>query len=111
MNIEQTYDTIENEKYTEDQYKEMIDETTPEINIGSLTFSPSRILEELDPIAFRCRFNDYQEYEEAYECTKCNIEYETEEEAAECCHVECLECNEWHETEEEANKCCEEEED
>ena len=41
------------------QYDEMINETTNIIKIGYIEFEPSRVLEELDPIAYRCGLNDY----------------------------------------------------
>lgn len=37
---------------------DILDECYPEIKIGSLTFSPSKIVQELDPIAFRCMVSD-----------------------------------------------------
>lgn len=109
MDILDTYTTTEKEKYTEEDYKNMLDDCTESIEFMGVRLIPSVFLETHDPIAFRCGFSDYQEYEEIFECIKCDEEHETEEEAAECCHVECLECNEWHETEEEAENCCEEE--
>jgi len=42
----------------EEKYRQMLDECYPEVQIGCLTFSPSRIVEELDPIAFRCGVAD-----------------------------------------------------
>ncbi len=36
----------------EDGFADMLDECYPEIKIGCCTFSPSRIMRELDPIAF-----------------------------------------------------------
>ena len=41
------------------QYDDMINETTDTIKIGYIEFEPSRVLEELDPIAYRCGLNDY----------------------------------------------------
>lgn len=40
-------------------FKEAVDEIHPTICIGDLEFQPSRILEELDPIAFRYGYLDY----------------------------------------------------
>jgi len=47
----------------EDKYREMLDECYPVVKIGCLEFSPSRIVEEIDPIAFRCGVAD-SEYED-----------------------------------------------
>jgi len=40
-------------------YKEMINETNNEVNICGMTYSPSDVLESVDPIAFRCGLSDY----------------------------------------------------
>lgn len=43
----------------EDDYCEYLDEVYEEVKIGCLTFQPSRIVRELDPIAFNIGFSDY----------------------------------------------------
>ena len=43
----------------EEMYEQMLDDCYEEIKIGSLTFSPSQILKECDPIAYRCGKIDY----------------------------------------------------
>ena len=45
-------------KYLE-MYIEDIDNNNPVITIGSLEFLPSRVLQEMDPIAFEVGFNDW----------------------------------------------------
>lgn len=42
----------------EEKYRDLLNECYPEVQIGYLTFLPSRIVEELDPIAFRCGVAD-----------------------------------------------------
>ena len=49
---------IDEDKY-DDKYDEWLDEIHGEIMIGCISFLPSRILSELDPIAYRCGFSDY----------------------------------------------------
>ena len=44
-----------------EQYDEMLDECYGEVRLGSLTFSPSRVLKEMDPVAYRCWFNDWMD--------------------------------------------------
>jgi len=44
-----------------EQFEEMIDEIYPEIKIGTLTFSPSRVLRELDPTAYRIGLYEYED--------------------------------------------------
>ena len=45
---------------SDDEFCDWIDSIYPEISIGSLTFSPSEIMKELDPIAYRCSKSDYE---------------------------------------------------
>jgi hypothetical protein len=37
----------------------MLDECGPEVSVAGLSFLPSRVVEELDPVAFRCGVCDY----------------------------------------------------
>lgn len=60
-----------NSKDYYDMYNEFIDETNEIVKIWNMEYLPSRVLEELDPIAYRCGFNDWldsegltEEYEE-----------------------------------------------
>lgn len=43
----------------EQLYRDMLDELHPEVKVAGLSFCASCIVEELDPIAFRCGVNDY----------------------------------------------------
>lgn len=49
---------IDEDNYDE-KYDKWLDEIYGEIMIGNISFLPSRILRELDPIAYRCGFSDY----------------------------------------------------
>ena len=42
-----------------EMYNDMLNECTATIQIGYIEFEPSRVLEEMDPIAYRCGLNDY----------------------------------------------------
>ena len=46
----------------EELYREMLDECEPEVKVAGLSFCASRIIEELDPIAFRCGVSDYADF-------------------------------------------------
>lgn len=46
---------------SDEQYDEFLDECYEEFKIGYLTFSPSQILSECDPIAYRCGKGDYED--------------------------------------------------
>lgn len=41
------------------QFDDMLDDSTPEIEIGGLTYSPSHVLKNVDPVAYRCSLNDF----------------------------------------------------
>lgn len=43
----------------EDQYRDYINEATPEIKILGMSYLPSRILEEVDPIAYGVVFDEF----------------------------------------------------
>jgi hypothetical protein len=40
-------------------YEDMIDECNDEVNISGLTYNPSYVLKNVDPIAYRCGFVDF----------------------------------------------------
>ena len=75
---------VQKEKYLKSDYDEFLDEIFPEYKMGNLTFYPSRILKELDPTAYDCGFDDFQEYEDVYECPICEEQYESEDAAYNC---------------------------
>lgn len=57
-NKEARIDEVENH-FCYNEYDEMIDETSPEVKIGSLTYSPSQVLKNTDEVAYGCGYNDY----------------------------------------------------
>jgi rubredoxin len=94
-----TAQEIEREVYTEDDYRDMLNECYPEIDVCGYKYDPADALEQLDPVAFRCGFNDYQEYETKYLCPICQAEYDYEDEALDCCPENTIEDEEDEETE------------
>lgn len=42
-----------------DMFDAYLDEVLDEVRIGTLTYSASRVLKEVDPIAYRCEFSDW----------------------------------------------------
>ncbi len=69
----------------EDQFEQEITEQYGTFTVGNLEFDAGAILRELDPTAFRCAIADEPE---TWLCGECNEEYETEEDANECCKEE-----------------------
>lgn len=47
--------------YYLEMYNESLDESGYVV-VGGLEFLPSRVLQEMDPTAYRCGFNDYLDY-------------------------------------------------
>lgn len=50
------------EKEAEEMFNQFLDEVYPEVNVG-VTFSPSRVLKELDTIAYNCGLLDWLDSE------------------------------------------------
>lgn len=44
-----------------EMYRDFLDTTYDPVVIGDLEYSPSRVLELVDPTAFRCGLNDYMD--------------------------------------------------
>ena len=53
--------------HIEDYYAAALDDIYPVVQICGLTFSPSQIVRELDPTAFRCGMNDYLDGDDSLE--------------------------------------------
>lgn len=55
-----------NEKYTseelEEMFDEMLDETGEPAKVGSLQFSPSEVLHNCDPVAYRIGLDEFIDY-------------------------------------------------
>jgi hypothetical protein len=82
--IEELRDSV-----SEDQYDEMINgDGDGEVVICGITFDRSRILKELDPIAYNCGYNDIRDTESLFICPICSNGYEDYEEAKFCCQSE-----------------------
>jgi hypothetical protein len=43
------------------EFNEMLDECYPIVVIAGCEFRPSQILEELDPVAYNCMYNDWSD--------------------------------------------------
>jgi len=43
-----------------EQYRDLLDEIYPVVKIGDLSFNPGTIVEDCDPVAFRCGLGDYE---------------------------------------------------
>jgi hypothetical protein len=52
------YTTLE----IEERFDEMLDETNELIKIGTLTYLPSQVLKNVDPIAYRIGLSEFEDY-------------------------------------------------
>ena len=52
----------EKEQALRESFNEMLDECHPPITIGSLTYSPSQVLEAVDPVAYRIGLSEHEDY-------------------------------------------------
>ena len=43
----------------EELFEQMLDDCYEEVSLGSLTWDPSYVMKELDPVAFRCGVSEY----------------------------------------------------
>ena len=50
------------EELDEEIYDEWLDEISGPVRIGSLEYSPSIVLERVDPIAYRCGYSDFLDF-------------------------------------------------
>jgi hypothetical protein len=46
----------------EEQFDEMLDDVYPVVKIGELTFYPSQILKDCDPIAYRIGVSEFEDF-------------------------------------------------
>ena len=47
------------ERMAEEMYDEMLDDCEGPVELCGMTYSASQVLREVDPVAYRCGFNDY----------------------------------------------------
>lgn len=57
---------FETEYEAYEAYDEYLDEQ-PDVVIGTLSYSPSRVLKLVDPIAYECGFNEFMDWNEIAE--------------------------------------------
>ena len=72
------------EKYTEEQYDDMLNDCYGEF----MGYDAAYILRSVDPIAYRCGYADFQEYEDKYECPLCANIFDNYDDAKWCCQDE-----------------------
>lgn len=77
---------------TESEYEDVLDEIYGDVEICGMRYSSGRALRDLDPVAFRCGKIDYEDsLYHKWKCSECDAEYDTEDEAEECCQPEDVE--------------------
>lgn len=51
----------------EERFRDLLDSSHEPITIGGIEFTPSQILKNCDPIAYRCYLSDFESAEEEEE--------------------------------------------
>lgn len=100
------------DKSDKDMYDDMLDEFYDKF-MGQ--YDPSQVLEEIDPIAYRCGFNDWADsLDPIWICPECGEEHDDEDDAINCCQPDmwkCSECGKEFDDEQDADDCCSEDDD
>jgi hypothetical protein len=76
---------------SEEEFDNYLDDLYGDVLVAGMPYPTSQALKELDPTAYRCEKVDYEDSlgdEEVYICENCGTEYDTYEEAENCCYVE-----------------------
>jgi hypothetical protein len=60
VKLKEELQRLENNENT-DEYDDMLDDCNPEIKIGTLRYSPSHVLKNVDEIAYNCGMNEYND--------------------------------------------------
>ena len=68
--------TLINEWVAQEQFDDYINEATPEIKILGMTYTPSRVLKEVDPIAYDTVFDEFANH--LYEDGTAIVDYNTD---------------------------------
>ncbi len=76
----QVEDFVNEWEISDEEYEELIDEISGEVQIGSLTYSAGRVLREVDPIAFRVGKSEEECPENLQEEKREEVEEELREE-------------------------------
>lgn len=99
--------TVITKDMQEELFDQYLDELHDEVTIGDITFSPSKILAECDPIAYRCYASDYESAqiengewfeddptEDQAECEECLISLSDKEIYTKEPYIMCEDCYE-----------------
>jgi hypothetical protein len=77
------------DKYTEDDYINMLRDCYGDVNVCGMAMDAANILKDSDPTAFRVGFNEWNESIDVYTCPICGTEFENDEDGAlHCCQTE-----------------------
>ena len=89
MNAVRVEADLDNSEHV-DMYNEMLDECYEPYSMGGMTFYPSDVLKNCDEIAWRVGFDDFFDDETilGFDCGICGTNFESEDEAEDCCTPE-----------------------
>lgn len=72
----------------EKEFEDYLNDVYGDVNICGLKYPAGRALKQVDPIAFNVAHADHPSN---YECGKCLIEHDDEDDAEQCCTEEAIE--------------------
>lgn len=58
--------------YTKDEFEEMMNESYPQVEVGSLQYGRGTVLRKVDPVQFDIEYNDWVQYMEECEEDRVN---------------------------------------
>lgn len=76
---------------TYEEFNNYLDKELGVINICGVTYLTSTVWVQIDPTAYHCAFDDYedakqQDRDEIWICSACNEEHNNQDDAEECCN-------------------------
>lgn len=80
---------LKDKEISDSDYRDILDDLYGTVEVCGMTMDSGRVLEEMDPTAFRCGKADYEDgIEDVWTCSECDTEYKWEDDAEECCTPE-----------------------
>jgi hypothetical protein len=77
----------------EDEAIDQLNEIYGEVDVCGIKYDAGYLLKEVDPIAFEQARGDLEDsMEHKWECGNCGEQYDSEDEAGDCCQDACANC-------------------
>ena len=73
---------------TNEEFIDILNKDYGVINICRIKYNAGNILKEIDPITYEQEKTNYEDSMQIFICEECDQEFDSEEDAEECCHDE-----------------------